>query len=381
MELKRGTWYKKYINCFEDKRDYDLLRRGYMRSREALARDYCDRYNVPKLTSKEISDIDNYWGQYGIKLTDYNYHRMYYYVTGKHDVRFIPDNVAGLIIYPYYNDFVYENTWRDKNMFSRLLPDVPFPKIYGQCIRNRCFIDGNYYTREDENFARILYEKIGESTVIVKDTRNTGFGRGVKKYTILCMDDIAKLLNDWGKSENFVVQECIEQHNTLKFFNESSVNMIRVVSWRHDNEVDVLFGVVRAGIEGQITDISFIDGIELARLVGITEDGYFDDKMYDQDGKIVKTFNRKIKVPSWDKIKTIIKKNHLFIDNFDIVGWDFTIDKNENPICFEWNIQWPGTVFYQYVKGPLFGEKTDRILNFLKSEYNRDNYIPCYMKL
>ena len=77
----------------------------------------------------------------------------------------------------------------------------------------------------------------------------------------------------------------------------------------------------------------------------------------------------------------IVKQNHLMIDRFDIVVWDLTIDKQENPIYFEWNVQWPGTVWYQFVNGPFYGEKTEETLQFLNDEKNRYNYIPCYMRV
>ncbi|MBO5888578.1 MAG: hypothetical protein J6Q58_00370 [Clostridia bacterium] len=384
MEFKRGIWYKKYINCYEDKRDYDFLRRGYLKAREELAKDYCIKNKVMDLSDIEKHEVDEFWAQYGIKIYDYSWHKMYKHVSGTFDVKYIPDLIMGTIVYPYYNDSVYENTWRDKNMFSRLLPNVPFPTTFLKCIRNRIYFEGKYYVRSIENnqeFLEQLLYKIGKNNfVIVKDTRATGFGQGVKKYQINTTSDILKIFKDWIKSQNFIIQQCLKQHKELEKFNKSSVNMMRVFSYRHEDKVDIIYACVRAGIEGQISDISFIDGVEMVKLVGI-KDGCFDNKMIDQDGKVIKKLEDGVKVPSWDKIERIVKENHLLIDNFDMIGWDFTIDENGTPYCFEWNIQWPGTVFYQYANGPLLGNKTEKILEFLKDENNQYNYIPNYFKL
>lgn len=381
MELIRGRWYKKYINCFEDKRDYDIMRRGFMQSHEQIASNYCEKFSPPELTNYEKKEISSYWAQFGIKIYDYDWHRMYYHATKIHDPRFVPDLVAGLVVYEFYNDKVFENTWRDKNMFERLLPDVPMPKTLGKRIRGRFFHEDIGYIENNIS----LIEKIGccvksGDSIIIKNTRDTGFGKGVRKYLINEKKDIINAFAEWEKCENFIVQECVNQHEILKSFNKNSSNMIRVCSWRYGNKVDILFAAARVGVEDSITDISFVSGEERVNIIGISN-GYFKDKMIDQDGQLIKYLDGVIKVPSWEKIVDIIKKNHLLIDNFDIIGWDFTINENGEPICFEWNISWPGTVLYQYANGPLYGDKTEKIFEFLENEINRYNYIPYYMKL
>ena len=183
-----------------------------------------------------------------------------------------------------------------------------------------------------------------------------------------------------GGVHDFIVQECVHQHPVLDSFNETSANMLRVCSWRHGNTVDILFAAARVGIPGSVTDIAFVNGEERVRMIGITQDGYFKEKIVNQDGILEKNISTRIAVPGWSKMVKIIKENHLKIDNFDIVGWDFTVDNCDNPICFEWNIQWPGTVLYQYVNGPLWGQFTDDMLSFLKDKRNQDNYIPWYLQ-
>lgn len=388
MELIRGRFSRKYINCPEDKRDYDIMRRGYMQSHEFIASDYCEGFHVPDITDEEKKEISEYWAKFGIKIYDYSWHRMYYYATGIRDPRFVPDMVAGLVLYEYYNDKVFEHAWRDKNMFDRLLPDVPLPKAYGKCIRGRLITEETGYLSggdsDYEIFASAIYNalvKDGENSIIIKNTRDTGFGKSVSKYTLNSEADAVAAISEWKKCKNFIVQECIRQHSSLAALNESSTNMMRVCSWRHGNEVDILFAAVRAGVPGSVTDVCFIDGVETVRLVGITKDGFFADKMLDQNGQFVKALPAGVPVPAWDKIVNIVKKNHLLIDNFDIVGWDFTVNHKGEPKCFEWNISWPGTVLYQYTNGPLYGDKTEEIFEFLQDENNRFNYIPYYMRL
>ena len=384
MNLIKGRWYKKYINSYEDKLQRDTFVRGYFSKKEKLAQDYCLKYQVPDITDGEKDEIQRYWSQYGIIISDFSWHRMYYHVTGIHDPRFVPDLVAGLVVYDYYNNKVYENTWRDKNMFSRLLPGVPFPRTIMKRIRGRFYVDEKYAgTIEQFDAAERLLDYVLERhcDVIVKKTRETGFGKGVGKYHIETYEDAKNAIDKWEGVTDYIVQECVRQHEYLAEFNESSINMMRVYSWRHDGDVSIIFATVRAGVKGSITDVSFDNGVELVHLVGISSDGYFGDKMYDQDGRVIKTLETKKKVPGWEKMIRIIRENHLLINDFDIIGWDFTIDQSGEPVCFEWNIQWPGTVLYQYVNGPLWGDKTDDILSFLKDKENQYNYVPVYMSI
>lgn len=384
MDLIRGRWTEQYINCIEDKRNYDSIMRGRMHMHHELAQRYCGKYRVPELTEEEKKDIQEYWGQFGVHLSDFSYHKMYYSVTGIHDPKFVPDYIAGHIVYAYYNDHAYEYTWRDKNMFDRLLPDVPLPTTLAKCIRDRFVIQNEYYTQEDLlSVSESIYRKMAcdnETYMIIKPTRNSGFGRGVKKYTIKSLSDVKNAISEWGGVHDFIIQECVHQHPMLASFNETSSNMIRVCSWRHSKTVEILFAAARVGIPGSITDIAFVNGEEQVRMIGITKDGNFRDRILNQDGFLEVKIPDRLEVPCWNKIVNIIRENHLKIDNFDIVGWDFTVDYKGNPICFEWNIQWPGTVLYQYVNGPLWGEFTDDILNFLKDKRNQDNYIPWYLQ-
>lgn len=361
----------------------EYRQRKVAKKKAKVAINYCKRFNAPELTLEEKQEINNFWAEYGIRINDYSWHRMYYHATGKHDPSFIPDSVAGIIVYQYYNDKRYEATWRDKNMFSRLLPDVPMPNTVCKYIRDRFYFDGKYAGLDalEASANHIFsYVQTHNCELIFKTSRETGFGKGVKKYSFDSVEKVKTVLKDWMLTHDFIVQECVIQHKTFAEFNKSSCNMMRVYSWRHGNEVDILFATVRAGIEGSITDVSFVNGEEQVCLVGISPDGVFADKMIDQNGRVIRSLPAGVHVPSWDKIQGIIKANHLLVDNFDIIGWDFTVDSNENPICFEWNIQWPGTVLYQYVNGPLWRDKTKDVLSFLKDKKNQRKYIPSFMR-
>ena len=121
-------------------------------------------------------------------------------------------------------------------------------------------------------------------------------------------------------------------------------------------------------MEGSFTDIAFVNGKEIANVVGIDNDGYVKDRFVSLDGNSSNPPQiREKKVPSWDKLIETVKKAHQDLLFFDFVAWDFMIDVKGDPICIEYNIHWPGSVLYQYAHGPLAGEYTNKFLGFLKT--------------
>lgn len=381
MELIRGRWSKKYINCWEDKRDYDIMRRAFMHSHEKIASDYCDRLSLPDLSIEEKKQIFQYWAQYGIRIHDFNWHRMYYHITNNHDPRFIPDLVAGLVVYEYYNNSAHLDTWRDKNMLHRLLPGLPLPKTLGRKIRGRYYHDElGAFTEEDIiKFAQAIWDTLGqEDDIIIKNALHSDFAM----YHIKNAEDILNLLAQYRSFSDFIIQLSVRPHEVIASLKASSSNIIRICSWRHGNQVDIVYSAARVTAANSFADDNLSKGDKHINFVGISEDGALASKMLDPYGRTTRFFLEKVEIPSWEKIIETIKKNHLLVDNFDMIGWDFTVDENGNPVCLDWNIEWPGTVLYQIANSrPLFGNKTDEVLSFLKDEKNRDNYIPYYMRI
>ena len=205
------------------------------------------------------------------------------------------------------------------------------------------------------------------------------------KYTIDNADSVMKLLKDWDHSDNYLVQELIQQNRVFSQFNESSVNIMRINTWRNGDQVHVFSPTLRIGVEGSTTDICYVDGVEIARTCAITMDGHFGDKIINQHGKVQVTSETvnmpDATIPKWERVVELAIQGHKMLDHFDIVGWDFTVTDQNKVVCIEYNIKRPGTVFYQNVNGPFFGEYTEQVLEFLKDRNNQIKYIPKWMRL
>lgn len=347
------------------------------------ARVFLRGHPQPLLTTSEKDDIDAYWAKFGIKWPDYSWFQMYYGVNGNKSPEFIPDPLAAVVLYRFYNPKEYIMGWDDKNMYERLLPIVPFPESLCHCIRGRYYDDNWAQYGSSDNSIHELASKIWERIhlspeVIVKKTSNTHAGKGVKLLRFSSVTEIEILLKKM--KTDFIMQKIIIQHPVMRQFCSTSVNIIRIVSFRYKDEVLLFPASIRYGVEGSITDVSFVEGKEIVHVMGINKDGSLNGRMasFDGDGGCI-SIKDKI-IPSYQKILEIIQVAHKQMFYFDIIGWDFAIDDEKNPICIEYNVMQPGTILYQYVNGPFCGEYTDKFLEPLNTDLIR-NTIPRRYRL
>ncbi|MBQ1700889.1 MAG: hypothetical protein II023_03390, partial [Prevotella sp.] len=347
---------------------------------DKMAAAFLKKHPMPSLTTTEKEEIDKYWRRFGIKFPHYKWFEMYYGVTGIHDPRFIPDMIAGHIIFPYYNDRQFLIAWADKNFFERFLPNIQFPKTLGRKYKGSFYDENwNYFSKDNLlTFSHQIMEKMeADTSFVLKITRNSAAGKGVKVHHVNTPQDILSILES-ESSPNFIIQRKIQQHPFLQQFNKTSVNILRIISWKHDNQVDILSVSIRFGIEGSFTDVAYVNGEEIVNVVGVDAKGRVNNKYASLDGlsNNVSIHLKNEEIPCFNEITSMIKDAHLQLQPFDIIGWDITINEKCEPVCIEYNVMWPGTILYQYANGPFAGDLTDKFLSFLEDKNNQKTYIP-----
>lgn len=374
---------KKIIKNMREEKQRD---RRYLRKWSAdFPQKFMEKNKIPGLTEEDKSEIDRYWKNYGVKFIDYDWHAMYYHITGIKDPRFIPNNFAG-VLYTYYAERELASFWTDKNYFQRFLPVLRFPEMYGQRIRGRYYdsAHNSYGEKEKSSFYSVIYEdmtKDDAKDIIVKLTSQTNTGKGVFKIHIESPSDLEKIDKNVGSTSDYIIQKVIVQHPFFAQFNEDSVNIIRITTWDDGKDIHICNPCVRFGIKGSHTDVAYVNGEEIVNCVGIEKDGHLKKSKVSLNGKI-EMFDPEIEsVPKWEEIVKTVKKGHEYLECFRIVGWDITLDSDENIICIEYNLKGPGTIIYQMVHGPMFGENTNEVLSFLKHKENREKYLPRSIRL
>lgn len=316
------------------------------------------------LSAEEKEEIGALWGQAGYKGHG-EWHRLYKAVNG-FDARYVPNDVYGLELLPRLNATNLLAAWDDKAYYPRLFPDIRQPSAIAFVIDGR-FYNQHYESAQIDAIVQSIltnYERI-----IIKPSDGLE-GRGVQLVELKSYDflSLKNKLSSFGR--NYVIQEVIEQHNSLAIYNRSSVNPIRVMTLRMGDEIHYLHSTLRFGIPGAHTDMNFIDGKEIAHVCAINKKGEVSGVWFDMDGKKDLISNlgiaRQEIIPHFSSVIETAITVHEGLQHFDLVGCDITLNKQGEPVLIEYNVYWPGIILPQYCHGPLFGDLTGELISQLK---------------
>lgn len=302
------------------------------------------------------SQVLSFWSRYGIK-PDKMWYDLYCFKDGKYDPRYIPEDIYWRKIYPAFNKTGFRHAYTDKCFYSKLFPYLKQPRTI---IRNsnHSFYDGSgniiSYVQ-----ARSILES--EKRFVIKPAVYSGEGVNIFFYDKEDNHDFdyGKLMELYGS--DYIVQEIVTQHKVLASIHPQSLNTIRVISFLFQGEVHISSSILRMGVAGSRLDNVSAGGIACP----INPDGRLDKKAINRQSQWVTShpggavFNE-IRVPSYEQVLAAIHKAHKDIPHFRIIGWDFSIDKHEEPVLIEYNGA-PG--LNQVSCGPLFGEYTESVLN------------------
>lgn len=314
-----------------------------------------------KTLSKEQKRSIQAWykSHYGKKLPDYRWHAYYYTRNGVFSEKYIPNYVLSDINKALYDPHIAA-AFDDKNLYDTLFPDVLQPKTYVKCI------NGFYY---DKNGPITRTEAISRCTdigkVIIKPTYRSQNGRGVKHLELRngrderSKDSVSDVFDNYGK--NFIVQESIRQHERLSALCPTSVNTIRIVTYRRsESEVVVIYHVMRIGKFGSEVDNTSAGGMtckieENGRLskyaICSKPAGKFEQN---EAGVVFENYQ----VPSFGEVVAKAKEMHLRLPHFIMIGWDFSVNEDGNVVFVEMNAPFG---LHQPAAGPGYGKYTEEI--------------------
>ncbi len=327
--------------------------------------------NNRDLTSVQEKEIKQYWHDLlGIDIP-LDWHRYFYKRTGLYSVKYIPTSLYYTHIIGRVNQMQFERAYSDKNLTELLLKGIRQPETIVKNMNGHFYLQGNSVSKEEA-----LEGCKNLEDVIIKPSLMS-HGDGVTKFS--CRDgktsvngkSIGQLFNDYNT--NFIVQKVVHQHEIMNKLNPSSVNTIRILTYRSDMEVIVLYAVIRIGRMGWDIDNETAGGISTK----INADGTLCKYAYGAPGNdmIEKTDSGIVLegycIPSFDKAVKTVKKLHLQLPHFDLIGWDICIDTDGEPVLIEWNV-WPE--LSQSANGPAFGNYTEKVLKEIWDRKNTYHY-------
>lgn len=315
-----------------------------------------------KLTNEQKKEVQAFYLDMIGKKVPLYCHEYFYSRTGHFTKEYVPNNIYHCELVPKANIHRLSSAFGDKNMCDYLFPGE---NIVHSILKN---MNGYYYYEGEpilESDAIRLCQNL--ERVIIKPSKESK-GKGVQVFsakngiTDINGKTVELLFKEYKK--DFLVQDVVKQHSDMAALNPTSVNTIRILSYRSGMEILIIYSVVRIGRKGSVIDNQCAGGISTTidkdgRLGKEAFGGYSADNILMTDSGVVLDGYQ---LPSYDKAIEMVKRLHLKLPFFNLVGWDVAIQDDGEPILIEFNTN-PGLSQSAFKSG--MGEYTERIIREL----------------
>lgn len=288
----------------------------------------------------------------------------------------VPEDISSSIIQPLLNPVEYRPYYCDKNMFDKILDPELLPKTLLRRIGER-YYDAHYRDLViSEEYLDGLCSNC--SQVFVKPTVDSSSGRGIVAFTRKAGGRLVSIdgeifgftfLNKYASdNSDFIVQEGLSQSKFMSQFNPTSINTLRIATYRSvkDNRTHVCAAIMRIGKLGATVDNAHAGGL----FVGVNLDGTIGKYACDQYGNRYESFNginfkeQHFCIPNFDKVIRFAEKVGDAVVHHRLLAQDICIDSDGVPHLVEFNIRAYSVWLFQFTSGPALGEYTDEIIDY-----------------
>ena len=286
------------------------------------------------------------------------------------NVNILPADTARQYIEPILNHGDFEKFYNDKNSFGLFINPDDMPKTLFRSIGYKLY-DGEYNAVTSINFLSCFD---GYNQIIVKPAKELG-GHGIcfferKNGVLVDNNNVALTLEYLEKKykTDYLVQECFVQSSYIAQFNPTSVNTIRVNTYRDVNtgEIHVLGAALRIGAKGSKVDNATSGGV----IIGIKDEGILGLCAYDKYGCPYTIYNdidfskNEYIIPNFDEVKKFAIKISKRLPHMRLFALDVVLDIANNPKLIEVNSNNFSEKFLQLTKQPVFGEYTQDVIDY-----------------
>lgn len=356
---------REIIKAIKQKRKIDQIEKKFERSIKKSMQ-LCP---MKPLTKGQEADIKAYFKKhFGREVPTY-WHQYLYSRNGLYSEKYIPASIYNSEILYRLNTLRFGLPYADKGFYDTLFPGFNRPRTIIKSV-NGCFFDDKYPITKEK--AIDICNNLDNA--VIKPSLEGHWGVGVELfhsengYIPELNTSLQDLFLQYKK--NFIIQEKFEQHPDLAKLNPTSVNTIRVLSYRSNNEIKILYAVIRIGRKGKVVDNETAGGIkadidlQTGKIKGVAFGNPQEKTMPQTDSGVVLD---NYLIPKFPSVLEFVKNLHERLPYFNLIGWDISVDKNGNPAMIEWN---RAAELSQVAHGPAFGEYTEEILSVVKREEN-----------
>lgn len=309
-----------------------------------------------KTHKKELSP---YFEERGFKVS-MMFNDYFSRLNGISSDRYLSMDVYYFYVIPSLNRHDFKDAYLDKNIYSVLFPDIKQPQTIVKNINGHYYRDGKAIT-VDQAIAAV---RDFDGKMIIKPTVETCNGEGVEQLAELNDDQLKALFEHYDI--NFIVQEKVIQHPDLQRVNSTSLNSMRLYTYRHvDGSYEFLypFAHMRFGGKGAIKDnVSQGGGTCLINADGTVDDKVFRFKNMQVTSLKEETGVSELVIPNYKGVIQSLFDMHKRLPYFDYVGWDVTVLPSGEPLLIEFNLV-PSVEGPQMMAGPMFGDLLDEIID------------------
>jgi hypothetical protein len=319
----------------------------------------------------------DFWKRYSGK-SNLRQARVLSQISGWEDVRFLPEELYYTQIEPALNKRIFAMAYADKNFYEHYLKGIDdvFPVTWIRGMNGDWF-DRNY-SKVDSNYN---WDCI-EGDLILKPSIDTSGGANVQlirqefsghwKMANQSFPTLKALLDASCKKQiHFVLQERIVQNDWFASWNSSSLNTIRLMTYRSikDNSVHPLGAVIRFGKPGSLVDNQAAGGLTCGVLPSGQSGAFVCDKYGKFEGDISKWSHLlNTPVPGYFKMIEIAKKIGVQYPYHRLLGFDFAVDVEGNIKLLEINCKNIEINFIQMNTGPLFSDLTEEVVSYCEKQ-------------
>lgn len=308
------------------------------------------------------------------------FYRYYSRFIGE-DLNIVPDDLMHNVIEPILNPMRFRGLYADKNMFDKLLKpyfdEKVTPTTLVRCIEGGLY-DENYYSISNHEANRTITASQSEF-LVGKPSIDTSSGHNV--FFFDRKDSSFYLRNTGEKIEialfkkllgnNYIVQEGLLQSDFMRQFNGSSVNTLRINTYKSvkNEECAAINGVLRIGKSGSPVDNLHAGGC----MVGIEPDGRLKHFCSDQNGGVFVEFNgidfgkEEFVIPNYDEVKAFACNVAACLPHQRVLALDIMLDQNNKPKLIEYNNCAFSVWVFQQTIGTVFGDYTDEVIDYCKA--------------
>ena len=331
---------------------------------DAIRNDFIQSNRIPTLTTSREKEIRDFWSRYVKYDIGLNFQRIASLQIPQDNLKYI---VSETVLYPLImkrlNPEMRALGLEDKGLYNTFFTDVKRPKEIIRNVKGSFLDSANNLLDRSSALALILNHN---KSVIIKKSIGSYGGKGVRIVDPLNEKDVIESFDSFHN--DYVVQELLIQSEQTSRFNSSSLNTFRVVTLLLNGKFSCLASWLRCGSKNAKVDNLTSGGMAACVLPNGQMSYAINFSVPKIDTSPSGLRFEDCKISSFNRIIDLAEELHKRIPSMSMVGWDFALDINDDPVFIEANLLRPDTYPWQMTQGPIFGERLFEVLDYCFSK-------------